>query len=125
MKTSFLLAAVLVAFSSTAQVVSLKAANWHFTPGAVEFGDSAGTARMKIVSGKGFVVLKGCDFSDGTIEFDMIPTDPSFAQVYFRWQDKDETECFYFRTRRGAGNPYAMEAVQYTPGVKGTMLWDA
>src|ERR1700760_3186769 len=123
MKTSFLLAAVLVAFSSTAQVVSLKAANWDFTPGAVEFGDSAGVARMKIVSGKGFVVLKGYDFSDGTIEFDMIPTDPNFAQVYFRWEDKNEAECFYFRTRLGAANAYDMAAVQYTPVIKGTMLW--
>lgn len=125
MKTLFLLATVLIAFGSTAQVVPLKAANWDFAPGAVEFGDSAGAARMKIVSGKGFVVLKGTDFSDGTIEFDMIPTDPYFAQLYFRWEDKDEAECFYFRTRKGVANPYAMDGVQYTPVIKGTMLWDA
>lgn len=106
------------------QIVPLKAGNWDFPQGLAEFGDSAGVARMKVLPGRGFVVLKGVDFSDGTIEFDEIPTDPSFAQVYFRWQDKDEAECFYFRTRRGAGNPYAMDAVQYTPIIKGTMCWD-
>lgn len=112
------------AVSGTAQVVPLKAANWDFVTGAVEFGDSAGVARMKIVSEQGFVVLKGYDFSDGTIEFDEIPTDAAFAQVYFRWQDRSEAECFYFRTRKGAGNPYAMDGVQYTPIIKGTMCWD-
>lgn len=114
-----------VSDAGTAQVVPLKAANWDFSAGAVEFGDSAGVARMKIVSGNGFVVLRGCDFSDGTIEYDEILTDPSFAQMYFRWQDKQEAECFYFRTRRGVGNPWAMDGVQYTPIIKGTMCWDA
>jgi len=106
------------------QVVLLKPDNWVFRPGMAEFGDSAGVARMKINSGRGYVVLRGADLSDGTIEFDMIPTDPNFAQVYFRWQDSLEAECFYFRTRRGAGNHFAMDGVQYTPIVNGTMLWD-
>jgi hypothetical protein len=108
----------------SAQVVPLKAEDWVFRPGAVEFGDSAGVARMKILSSQGNVVLKHGDFSDGTIEFDVIPTDPLFSQFDFRWQDSTETECFYFRTARGAGHPYVMEAVQYAPIVKGTMWWD-
>jgi hypothetical protein len=106
------------------QVVPLKAEDWVFRPGAVEFGDSAGVARMKILSSQGNVVLKHGDFSDGTIEFDVIPIDPGFSQFDFRWQDSTETECFYFRTARGAGHPYVMEAVQYAPIVKGTMWWD-
>ena len=89
-----------------------------------EFRDSAGVARMKINPGRGYVVLRNADFGDGTIEFDMIPTDPNFAQVYFRWQDSLEAECFYLRTRKGAGHPYAMDGVQYTPIMKGTMCWD-
>ncbi len=55
----------------SAQVVPLKAAEWVFRPGAVEFGDSA------------------------------------------------ETECFYFRTARGAGHPYVMEAVLKPGKVEG------
>jgi hypothetical protein len=108
----------------TAQVVPLKAEDWVFRPGAVEFGDSGGVARMKILSSQGNVLLKHGDFSDGTIEFEVIPIDPGFSQFDFRWQDSTETECFYFRTARGAGHPYVMEAVQYAPIVKGTMWWD-
>jgi hypothetical protein len=125
MKHIIFLVMIFWAVTSSGQKIELKAANWDFPQGLAEFGDSAGMARMKVLPGRGFVVLKGVDFSDGTIEFDEIPTDPSFAQVYFRWQDNNEAECFYFRTRRGAGNPYAMEAVQYTPIIKGTMCWDA
>lgn len=123
MKRVFFLLMSLGAFLANGQTIALTADHWDFPAGAVQFGDSAGVARMKIV-GRGFVVLKGGDFSDGTIEFDMIPTDPYFAQFLFRFQDKDESECFYFRTQQGV-KAYAMEAVQYTPIVKGTMFWDA
>ncbi|GGB17648.1 hypothetical protein GCM10011511_46820 [Puia dinghuensis] len=105
--------------------VSLRPEHWTYRPGAVQFDDSAGVARMKVVDGRGYVVLKNVDFGDGTIEFDDIPTDPSFSQIYFRWQDSLEAECFYFRTARGVGHPYAMTGVQYTPIVKGVMMWDA
>src|SRR6185437_4715749 len=124
MKNLLMVLVVFGTVAAAAQVVPLKAANWQFQPGAVEFGDSVGVARMKIGSSQGFVVLKGYDFSDGTIEFDEIPTDGDFASMYFRWQDRNEAECFYFRTRKGAGNPYAMDGVQYTPVIKGTMCWD-
>lgn len=118
--TGFLLGGL----AGLAQVVPLKAANWVYRPGAAEFGDSAGVAQLKILSSNGYVVLKNMDFGDGTIEMDLIPTDPAFAQVYFRWQDSLESESFYFRTQRGIGHPYVMEAVQYTPIIRGTMCWD-
>jgi hypothetical protein len=124
MKKVILVGVLFWAAAAAAQVVPLKAEDWVFRPGLVEFGDSAGVARMKILSSQGNVVLKHGDFSDGTIEFDVIPTDPGFSQFDFRWQDSTETECFYFRTARGAGHPYVMEAVQYAPIVKGTMWWD-
>lgn len=108
-----------------ASVVTLKPEAWRFQAGTVQFDDSAGAARMKIVDGRGFVVLKDMDFGDGTIEFDDVPTDPNFALFCFRLQDSAEMECFYFRTTWAVGHPYAMEAVQYTPIVKGVMYWDA
>ncbi|HXB07715.1 MAG TPA: hypothetical protein VNW04_11375 [Puia sp.] len=110
---------------ATAVRVPLKAESWKFADGAVRFDDSAGVARMKIVDGRWFVKLKDLDFGDGTIEFDDIPVDDAFAIVYFRMQDSLENETFYFRPVWARDHPYAMEAVQYTPIVKGVMYWDA
>ena len=106
------------------RVVAMKPEAWAFRPGTVEFGDSAGVSRLKIVDGRQFVVLKDVDFRDGTIEFDDIPVDPGFALFCFRWQDSSENETFYFRTDVGR-DPYDMAAVQYAPIVKGVMYWDA
>ena len=105
--------------------VPLKAENWTFRPGIAQFDDSAGVSRLKVVNGQGFVVLKDLDFTDGTIEFDILPTNQDFASFCFRFQDTAETETFYLRTNWAVNHPYAMEAVQYTPIVKGVMYWDA
>jgi hypothetical protein len=105
--------------------IPLKADAWSFRPGIAQFDDSAGTARLKVVDGKGFVVLKNLDFTDGTIEFDILPANKDFANFCFRFQDTAETETFYLRTNWAVDHPYAMEAVQYTPIVKGVMYWDA
>jgi hypothetical protein len=107
------------------QVVALKPEAWKFVDGAVVFDDSAGVSRMKIVDGRWIVMLKNMDFGDGTIEFDDVPVDPDFALIYFRMQDSLETETFYFRPVWAHGHPFAPEAVQYTPVVKGVMYWDA
>jgi len=106
-------------------VVPLKAEAWSFRPGIAAFDDSAGTPRLKIVDGRGYVVLKNLDFTDGTIEFDILPANKDFANFCFRFQDTAETETFYLRTNWAVNHPYAMEAVQYTPIVKGVMYWDA
>jgi len=111
------------AMSPKAGLVPLKAGNWDFRPGAVEFTDSAGSPAMKIV-GDGLVVLKNTDFGDGTIEFDDILAEKGFAAFYFRWQDTLENENFYFRTPVGAGHPYAIQGVQYAPTIKGVNCWD-
>jgi hypothetical protein len=105
--------------------ISLKPEAWSFRPGMAEFDDSAGIPRLKVVNGGGFVVLKDLDFTDGTIEFDILPANKDFANFCFRYQDTAETETFYLRTNWAVGHPYAMEAVQYTPIVKNVMYWDA
>jgi len=107
-----------------AVTVPLKAEAWKFADGAVKFEDSAGVARMKIVEGRWFVTLKDLDFGDGTIEFDDIPVDDAFSVFYFRMQDSLDNETFYFRPVWAHDHPYAMEALQYTPVVKGVMYWD-
>jgi hypothetical protein len=116
-------------------VVPLKAENFTFAPGAVQFVAAAGSvaggasssgaagasgAEMKIVDGRGVVILKGVDFSDGVIEFDILPEEKQFSSMYFRWKDSLESECFYFRTDR-MGQP---QAIQYTPVIGGINCWN-
>src|SRR5258708_33030697 len=126
MKRFVFIGLLLVGFAGLAQKrVPLKPEAWKFAAGAVTFDDSAGVARMKIVNGQWLVVLKDMDLGDGTIEFDDIPIDDAFATFYFRMQDSLENETFYFRPVWAHGHPYAPEAVQYTPVVKGVMYWDA
>src|SRR5215510_9740185 len=85
--------------SSTTNV-AMKAESWEFQPQKVEFLEYKSKSALKILPGAGPVVLKAPNFTDGTIEFDYEPLDPSFASVFFRWQNAGENECFYFRTGR-------------------------
>jgi hypothetical protein len=118
----------LVFFNSVArsQVVPLRAENWIFKPGTVEFvqtgqgGAGSVGAAMKIVDGSGLVILKGIDFSDGVIEFDLLPEERQFSSMYFRWKDSLESETFYFRTDR-VGQP---QAIQYAPVMGGVNCWN-
>jgi hypothetical protein len=104
--------------------IPLRAENWEFRPGAVEFGTgSAGVgaaSAMKIVDSRGIVTLKGVDFSDGTIEFDVLPAEKQFFSLYFRWKDSLESEIFYFRMDR-VGQP---QAIQYAPVIGGVNCWN-
>jgi hypothetical protein len=99
--------------------VPLRAENWTFRPGTVEFVGGASPA-MKIGSSSGTVVLKDFDFTDGTIEFDDQPVEARFASFYFRWQDSLEGECFYFRVPHSGD----VDAIQYTPIIKGINFWN-
>jgi len=117
----------------TVGALPLTADSWSFQQGAVEFlpvapaihGVSFQGPAMKIVNGNGgAVVAKNIDFSEGVIDFDILPTDSNFASFYFHRQDALETECFYFRTGWAAGHPDIMEGVQYTPVLKGVSCWN-
>ena len=101
----------------------MKAESWEFQPQKVEFLEHKSKPALKILPGAGSVILKSLDFTDGAIEFDFEPLDPRFATVYFRWQNAGENECFYLRTER-AGNPTAVDAVQYAPNLAGINIWD-
>lgn len=103
--------------------IPLTADRWEFQAGKVEFLEYKSVPALKILPGAGPVVLKDVDFTDGTIEFDIELLDPRFANAYFRWRDAGENESFYFRTAR-AGNPTAGDAVQYTPTLGGSAIWD-
>jgi hypothetical protein len=124
---------LLIQFSGLAQknrsaaVTELKipmtAERWEFQPQKVEFLEYKSVPAMRILARNEQAVLKDFHFSNGTIEFDMEPEDRAFAGIYFRRTDKQENEYFYLRTG-DAGNPQAIDAVQYAPIVKGVLLWD-
>lgn len=101
--------------------VALKADNWETLRDTVEFLTWRSVPAMKIM--RGTTVLKGIDFSDGIIEYDMEPLNNAFATVFFRQQSTEERECFYFRTYV-AGNSAAMDAIQYAPFLGGVNMWD-
>ncbi len=98
----------------------LSSDQWNFAPGKVEFIWEKEMPVMKILPGAGKVVAKNLEFSNGSIEFDVKPNALSF---FFRMKDDKESESFYFRTAR-AGNPSAMDAIQYTPYINGVNMWD-
>lgn len=103
--------------------VELKAENWDAPGDNAEFSTHDNRPALKILPKPGQVVLKNITFSNGTIEFDYIPTDQRFASFYFRYKDNKENELFYFRTHR-ASDSTGIEAVQYTPNIDGVNLWD-
>ncbi|KAA2245371.1 hypothetical protein F0L74_05255 [Chitinophaga agrisoli] len=103
--------------------VPLTSQHWDFKPGAAVFEDYKGKPALRIMDYKGPVVSKDLKFANGTIEFDVAPIDSFFANMYFRYVDTLESECFYMRVR-GGSSPGAIYAIQYTPIIKGVNLWD-
>ena len=102
--------------------VPLVSERWEGTPTGVEFVQHKTVPSMKL-SGKERIILKDYAFGDGTIEYDVEPLSDGFAGIYFHMANSDETEYLYLRTAR-AGNPVAMDAIQYAPYNKGVLLWD-
>ncbi|MGN6508703.1 MAG: hypothetical protein ACTHLD_04510 [Chitinophaga sp.] len=96
---------------------------WETKAGAVSFADFKSKSAIRLLTHTDVAVVKGTDFSDGTIEFDWAPDGPAFAAFYFRRKDTLETECFYLRTHV-EGIPNAMQAIQYAPFLDGVNLWD-
>jgi hypothetical protein len=104
----------------------MSADSWEFQADKVEFANYKNKQAIKVQRGGGLVITKDLVFSDGTIEFDAEPTEAStapFVTVYFRFQDKQESECFYLRVGREE-NHKRNDAAQYAPFVKGVNLWD-
>ncbi len=103
--------------------VAIEPGSWDFQPGKVEFITHKGKSTMKLTSSTDKSVLKNLQFTDGTIEFEIEPLDQAFAGIYFRMANNSEMEYFYLRVAR-AGNPSAMDAVQYAPFANGVNMWD-
>ncbi len=104
--------------------IPLSPDKWIFQDGKVEFVDYKGKKSMKIAKNAGQVVLKDLVFKDGTIEFDVEPILPEFAQsIYFHRKDEKEQEIVYLRFGTIA-NKLRNDAIQYTPYFDGINMWD-
>jgi hypothetical protein len=103
--------------------IPMTADKWLSPEKSVEYLQYKGTAAIKIISDTANLVLKSYEFTSGTIEFDVESVEPPFTGVYFRRQNKDESEYFYLRVAR-AGSPLANDAAQYCPVIKGVTIWD-
>lgn len=101
--------------------IPLKAENWDFKAGGVEFIEYQGRSAMKITSND-IIHLKDFNFTNGTIEFDVEPQELSGGSYYFRSDMQQNAELFYLRAR--AGNPTIMDGIQYAPIIKKVNLWD-
>ena len=67
---------------------------------------------------------KDISFKDGTIEYDIEPVVPEFANsIYFHRKDEKEQEIVYLRVAK-IGNPFANEGIQYCPYFNGVNMWD-
>ena len=103
--------------------IPMKASQWEFQAGKVEFITHKGVPAMKMLENSGYTIPKDVLFENGTIEFDLELIAGSFVGMSFRRQSGDESEYFYLRPYR-AGNPMGEDAAQYAPIIKGVNLWD-
>jgi hypothetical protein len=70
-----------------------------------------------------FIRLKNVAFENGTIEFDVKPTNDEWPTVRFRVHDENTAEEFYIRP--GPDCAVAIDCMQYAPKFRGRMLWDS
>lgn len=103
--------------------ISMQEHRWEFPDGTVEFITHKSVQAMRILPEAGKVFAKDLDFTTGTIEFDVELGDYPFVGFTFHRHNPGEEEWFYFRPD-AAGNPAAMDAVQYAPIIDGVTLWD-
>jgi len=104
--------------------IPLTPEKWAFQAEKVDFVDYKGQKSMKIAAQSGQVVLKDLVFKDGTIEFDVEPILPEFAQsIYFHRKDEKEQEIVYLRVGT-IGNKLTNNAIQYTPYFDAINMWD-
>jgi len=90
--------------------------------GDVKFETEDGYPLGVMTVAKGVAVLKDFKFSDGTIEFDVVPRGSMGAGIGFRRRDDDTYEDFYLRPKAKCAT--APDCIQYAPQTHGVLLWD-
>jgi len=111
---AFMLAAIPIS-GLTAQDIDTD--KWELSANGAEFVTYLG--RQSIELNGGVSELKGENFRNGTISFDIAMQEKrGFGGVYFRWND-NSAEYFYLRPHM-SGNP---DSNQYTPRFNGVSGW--
>lgn len=126
-RLALLLAAVFALASAHAQpvVVDLHPAAWLPDTGAqLAFSKPADAPLGALTVRHGGAVLRGVDFTDGTIDFDIReePDNEGIAGVWFHRRDAQVAENVYLRTDSDC--PTSIECVQYAPVAHGNVQWD-
>ena len=113
---------------SASTAASPLASTW-LAKGDVNFeqkeGFPNGLIEMKTAKGNDdpYVHLKDANFENGTIEFDVKPINDEWPTVRFRVHDENNAEEFYIRPNPNCA--VAIDCLQYTPRMRGRMLWDS
>lgn len=84
-----------------------------------KFAEIAGRRALMLRNGTQ-VVRNNVEFTDGTIEFDLAPTDTgNFVALIFRRESLSNHENIYFRIHRSG----LYNALQYAPRINGSSTW--
>jgi hypothetical protein len=74
------------------------------------------------IEGDGKAALKGENFRNGTIEFDIRPLDDGMPGIEFHRQSTENMEILYLRPSPEC--PVAQDCIQYVLRVHGVMPWE-
>ncbi len=101
---------------AASQPISVPFDNTHWDLSRAEVVDHLGRTAVQ-----GGALLKGVEFSNGVIEFDIAVSESrAYPGVDFRIQSPGEYEQFYIRPHV---NKFRSDALQYTPVFKGVAGW--
>jgi len=122
-RTCFLFLAGVIATAAHAATVPMEPKAWMIddkqTPAAGDFEEHLGRPSMHLH--RGWAMLQGANFQNGSVEADVIPEKPGqgFVGLAFRMQSTKTCELIYIRNGQ-SGNP---QAVQYDPVFGGRSTW--
>ena len=98
--------------------VPMNSSTWEVKSEGYKFEEYLGEKSIYLPDG--FAHLKGVEFHNGILEFDIsFPVGRGFPGIYFRMQDNQNAEDFYVRPHQ-SNNP---DANQYTPVFNGLAGW--
>ena len=108
--------------SAEIRQIAMTEKSWQ-PAGNVTFAQREGLAMGLLqIADDGRAILKGENFRDGTVEFDIRPLDDGMPGIEFRRQSPENMEILYLRPSPEC--PVAQDCIQYVPRVHGVMPWE-
>ena len=109
--------------------ISMTPDHWTTLAGSVNFVEHMGKPAIELQAGDfrkdiptGIAALKGFQFGNGTIEYEVSTDAGMGAALMFHAAGKENFEMFYLRPRPNCQE--APDCVQYAPQTHGALLWD-